>query len=180
MINTDQLRNLVTSYENFPKKGVQFKDVMPIFAEPEAFYATILASCDFVNEEFAGATTVLAIEARGFILGAAMAPMLAARFIPIRKVGKTPGEIVQIESVNEYATEILEIKKGLIFKGEKIVIVDDVLATGGTAFAAIALALKEGAGQVSYLCMVELEALKGRELVKSLIPEVNIFSLLKF
>lgn len=144
---------------DFPKKGVLFKDITPLLLNGPVFSACI--------DRFAGLLrgridTVLSVESRGFILGSALANRLGIGFIPIRKQGKLPRKTYRMKYELEYGTAAVEIHRDALKKGSRVVIVDDVLATGGTMKAAVQLARKCNARVASILFLIELAALGGR------------------
>ena len=149
---------------DFPKPGVVFKDITPLLAEVNAFRFTI----DAIADHFAGQTVdkVLGIEARGFIAAAPVAYRFGAGFVPVRKAGKLPWEVEREEYVLEYGTDLLEIHRDAVAPGEKVLIVDDVMATGGTAEATIRLVEHLGGDIVGLGFILELAFLGGRERVK--------------
>jgi adenine phosphoribosyltransferase len=155
------LEAYIRDIPDFPKPGIGFKDITPLLADADAFRFTV----DALAEPFAGRgiDKVLGVEARGFIPGAAVAYRFGAGFVPVRKAGKLPYEIEQEEYALEYGTDLLEIHKDAVHPGERVVIIDDVLATGGTAAATIALAERLGANVVGLAVIVELAFLGGRE-----------------
>ena len=157
---TDQLRSLIRDIPDFPKPGVVFKDITPLLADPGAFVEMV----DGVTAPLLGRgiTKVLAIEARGFIMGAPVAAALGAGFVPVRKAGKLPWEVEREEYLLEYGTDLLEVHKDAVHPGERVVIVDDVLATGGTASAVVRLARTLGAEVVACSFVIELAFLDGR------------------
>jgi len=167
------LKSLIRTIPDFPKKGILFRDITPVLQNGEAFRKVILT---FKKETPKDITKVVAIESRGFIFGASLAYLLGVGFVPIRKSGKLPWKKVKIDYDLEYGTDTIEIHEDAIEKGEKVVLVDDLLATGGTAFASCKLIEKCGGIVKKILFLVELEELKGREKLK----EYNIFSLIKF
>ncbi len=166
-------KSLIRTIPDFPKKGILFRDITPILQNGEAFREVINI---FKKETPKNITKVVAIESRGFIFGASLAYLLGVGFVPIRKSGKLPWKKVKIDYDLEYGTDTIEIHEDAIEKGEKVVLVDDLLATGGTAFASCKLIEKCGGIVKKILFLVELEELKGREKLK----EYNIFSLIKF
>ncbi len=155
------LRELIRDIPDFPKAGVVFKDITPLLADPHAFEATVDGlAAPFVD---AGIDKVLGIEARGFIAAAPVALRLGAGFVPVRKAGKLPYHVEKEEYVLEYGTDLLEIHKDAIEPGERALIVDDVMATGGTAAATIRLVEKLGAKVAGLAFIIELAFLSGRD-----------------
>ncbi len=155
------LKEHIRDVPDFPKPGIGFKDITPLLADAEAFRFTI----DALAGHFAGQKIdkVLGIEARGFIPAAAVAYRFGAGFVPVRKGGKLPHLIEQQEYALEYGTDLLEIHRDAIRPGERVVIVDDVIATGGTAAATVALAERLGGDVAGLAFIVELGFLGGRE-----------------
>jgi len=154
--------------KDHPKPGVDFYDITPLLKDPLAFQHFVWMMChEFYKEELDDRITAVAgIEARGFIFGAAMAYRLGVGFIPVRKDGKLPHDKYAQEYDLEYGTDILEIHSDAAVEGESILIVDDVLATGGTAEAAIKLFNRAGADIVGFACLIELLKLGGRKRVE--------------
>ncbi|MCD6552291.1 adenine phosphoribosyltransferase [Thermotoga sp.] len=155
------LKQFIRDIPNFPQKGIIFRDITPLLKDSEAFSEAINRMCELVaDREF---DLIVAPEARGFILGAAMAYKLGKGFVPVRKPGKLPYKTVYAEYQLEYGIEQLHIHEDAIEKGQKVLIVDDVLATGGTAEALIRLVKKLG-GEISALAfLVELSYLEPRK-----------------
>ena len=151
---------LIRDVPDFPKPGIRFKDITPLLADPAGF--------GWVVETLArpwrglGVDCVAGIEARGFILGAALAPALGAGFVPVRKPGKLPARVIAQDYALEYGSDRLEIHADAITPGTRVLLVDDVLATGGTLLAARALLERAGATLVGATVLVELEGLGGR------------------
>jgi adenine phosphoribosyltransferase len=166
-----QLRSLIRDIADFPKPGVVFKDITPMLIDPQAYAAAVKAL--ILPLAGRGITKVLAIEARGFIPGASLSPALGAGFVPVRKAGKLPWEVEREEYVLEYGTDLLEVHKDAVQPGERVVIVDDVLATGGTAAAAVRLARALGGEVVACSFLIELAFLDGR----AQLPGVEVNSL---
>ena len=160
--------------EDYPQAGVTFRDITPLLRDQRAFGATIDAIADHYAE--AQIDTVIGIEARGFIVAAPVAYRLKAGFVPVRKAGKLPWAVAREEYQLEYGTDKLEIHRDAIRPGERVVIVDDVLATGGTASAALRLVEALGAHVVGLGFIIELADLGGRARVAS--PDV--MSLLRY
>jgi adenine phosphoribosyltransferase len=157
----DFCRSLVRSVPDFPSKGVLFKDITPLLANPRALHIVL----DGIAERFIGEhiDAIVGIEARGFIFGGALAARLNASFVPARKPGKLPAAVDRVEIVTEYSRDALEMHKGSLHGEDRVVIVDDVLATGGTASAAAALVHGQGAYVIGFAFVIELSALSGRE-----------------
>ena len=144
---------------DFPQPGVVFKDITPLLADPKAF-ATVVAA---LGRRHAGTVDLVAgVEARGFVVGAALAHALGVGFVPVRKAGKLPGETASISYDLEYGSAEIEVHADAFVGGERVLLVDDVLATGGTAAAAWDLLERTGADVVAFECVVELAFLDGR------------------
>jgi adenine phosphoribosyltransferase len=156
----DGLSARIRDIPDFPKPGVVFKDLTPVLADPAMFAAVAQALTTPLTGR--GITKVLAVEARGFIPGAPVAWALGAGFVPVRKAGKLPWQVEQEEYVLEYGTDLLEVHKDAVEPGERVVIVDDVLATGGTARATAELVERIGGKVVGIACLLELSFLNGR------------------
>jgi adenine phosphoribosyltransferase len=158
--NAGWLKEHIRDIPDFPQPGVVFKDITPLLADAEAFTATVdaLAAC-FVGRRV---DKVLGIEARGFILAAPVAYRLSAGFVPVRKAGKLPWEIEQQEYELEYGRDQLEIHRDAIRPGEQALIIDDVMATGGTAAATVRLVEKLGGTVAGLGFVIELAFLGGR------------------
>ena len=155
------LESLIRTIPDFPKPGIMFKDITPLLADPDGFRACI----DQIAEAYrdAGVTKVLGAEARGFILGGALAYALGAGFVPARKPGKLPAETTSAEYQLEYGVDTLEMHKGAVGAGDIVLIIDDVLATGGTAAAKAELVTGSGAEVAGFAFLMELDFLGGRE-----------------
>lgn len=154
------LDSYIRDIPDFPKEGVVFKDITPLLASPEGFRESI----DLLARPYedAGVTKVLGAEARGFILGGALAYKLGAGFIPARKPGKLPWTTTSSEYALEYGTDQLEMHTDAVGPGDRVLIVDDVLATGGTAAAKADLVTRGGAEVIGYAFLMELDFLGGR------------------
>jgi adenine phosphoribosyltransferase len=154
------LRELVRDIPDHPKPGITFRDITPLLARVDAFRFTV----DAIADHFAGRTVdkVLGVEARGFIVAAPIAYRFGAGFVPVRKTGKLPADIEKEEYELEYGTDLLEIHHDAITAGERVVIVDDVLATGGTAAATVRLVERLGGDVIGATFLIELAALAGR------------------
>jgi adenine phosphoribosyltransferase len=156
----DALKAVIRDVPDFPKKGIVFKDITTLLANPRAFRRTI----DLFTVLCGGRISdkVLAIESRGFILGAAVADRLGLGFIPVRKPGKLPSKTIRREYALEYGTDSLELHADAINPGERVLVVDDVIATGGTAKAAGEMVQNLGGIVSGYAFLVELTFLNGR------------------
>ncbi len=154
------LKEHIRDVPDFPKPGVMFKDITPLLADKKAFTAVV----DELSERFAGRPVdkVLGIEARGFIIAAPIAYRLGAGFVPVRKAGKLPWEIEKEEYALEYGNDLLEIHRDAVQPGERALLIDDVMATGGTAAATIRLVEKLGGEIVGLGFVIELAFLGGR------------------
>jgi adenine phosphoribosyltransferase len=161
MTGAGWLKEHIRDIPDFPQPGVVFKDITPLLADVDAFRFTV----DALADHFSGHTVdkVLGIEARGFIVAAPVAYRFGCGFVPVRKGGKLPWQVEKQEYVLEYGTDLLEIHKDAIAPGEKALIVDDVLATGGTAGAAIRLVEQLGGEVVGLGFVIELAFLNGRD-----------------
>lgn len=169
-----QLAALVRDVADFPRPGVTFKDITPLLADHAAFSACI----DELAAHWDGQQIdrVLGIEARGFIVAAPVAYRLGAGFTPVRKAGKLPWPVEREEYALEYGADVLEIHKDAVEPGERVLVIDDVLATGGTAAATVRLSERLGAEVVGLGFLIELVFLEGR----SMLPEREIVSLIEY
>lgn len=158
-IDLDLLRSRIRDVPDFPQLGVVFRDITPLLADPSAFRQAI----DGMATSFAGIEHVVAIESRGFILGAPVAYSLGAGLVLVRKSGKLPFGTLREEYALEYGANAVEIHRDAIQPGERVLIVDDVLATGGTVRAAANLVERLGATVVGISLLIELAFLGGRE-----------------
>ena len=159
--NLDRIRALIRDVPDFPQQGIVFKDITPLLADEAGFSMAI----DLIVAHFGRGNVdkVVGIEARGFIVASPVAYHFGAGFIPVRKAGKLPWESESAQYELEYGTETLEIHKDAFHPGERVLIVDDVLATGGTARATAGLVERLGGKVVGIACLIELSFLKGRD-----------------
>ena len=168
------LKSKIRSVPDFPKAGILFYDITTLLRDREGFQLSIEALADpFKGRDI---DVVVGVESRGFILGGAVADRLGAGFAPVRKKGKLPSQTVRETYDLEYGTDCLEIHADAVERGQRILIIDDVLATGGTAAATAALVRKLGGAVHSLAFLVELEFLNGR----SRIPDETVYSVLKY
>ena len=158
----DDVQAQIRDVPDFPKPGIIFKDITPVLLEPELFGRVV----SWMAEGYEDIDCVVGMESRGFIFGAALVPHLNAGFVPARKRGKLPASTVAVEYDLEYGSACLEIHSDAITPGQRVLVVDDLLATGGTAEATIRLVEKLGGVVVGCCFMVELDFLKGAERLK--------------
>lgn len=169
------IKSKIRDVPDFPKEGILFKDITTVLSDPTAFKKAIDLLADRYKDQ--DIDYIAGIEARGFIFGSALAYKLGKGFIPIRKPGKLPAKTEQVTYELEYGTDSLEIHSDAVEKGNKVLIVDDLLATGGTADAAVKLVQKIGGNVAGVAFVVELEFLKGRE---KLSDDCKISTLISF
>jgi adenine phosphoribosyltransferase len=173
-INVEALKALVRTVPDFPKPGILFYDITTLLKDKTGFARLIDAFAGHFIER--KVDLVLGIEARGFIFGPALAYRLNAGFVPVRKPGKLPAETVRVTYDLEYGSDALEIHRDAIQPGQRVVLVDDLLATGGTMEATVKLARQLGGEIVGLAFAVELDFLKGRNRFK----DYDVFSLLHY
>jgi len=173
-VDCGELKKLIREIPDFPKKGILFYDITTLLKDKAGFARLI----DALSENYIGKgiDLVLGMEARGFIFAPALAYRLNAGFVPVRKPGKLPAETVQVSYDLEYGSNALEVHKDAIGKGQRVLIVDDLLATGGTAAATAELASGLGAEIAGLAFAVELDFLKGRDKL----TKYHVFSLLHY
>lgn len=167
------LKKYITNVKDFPTKGITFKDVTSLCENGEAFSEAIKELADYAKKR--GAEVIVAPESRGFIFGCPVANILNIGFVPVRKPGKLPRETICESYSLEYGTNVLAVHKDSIKKGQKCVIIDDLLATGGTINASAKLIEDLGGEVVGICCLIELTDLNGRESLSS----YDLFSVIK-
>ncbi len=173
-MNCEPLKKLIREVPDFPKKGILFYDITTLLKDKRGFAMLIDALAEhYINKDV---DLVLGMEARGFIFAPALAYRLNAGFVPVRKPGKLPAATARYDYALEYGTNTLEIHKDAIQPGQRVLIVDDLLATGGTAEATTNLAASLGAKIAGLSFVVELDFLKGRDKLK----QYDVFSLLHY
>ena len=170
----EHLKEKIRSVPDFPKKGILFRDITTLIGDREAFGELIETLAKRYDNK--KVDVVASVEARGFILGGALAYRLGAGIVPIRKGGKLPWETRTASYDLEYGKDTLEIHRDALQKGDNVLIVDDLLATGGTSSAAVSLVEQLGGRIVELVFMIELTELKGKEKL----PGYPIFSLIKY
>jgi len=167
------LQDFIRDVPDFPKNGIIFKDITPLLADAGALKEAVRRLSDPYRDK--GVDVVVGMESRGFIFAPAVACELGAGFVPTRKPGKLPAEAIRHEYQLEYGTDALEIHADSIKPGQKVLMVDDLIATGGTMAAACALVRKLGGEIVGAAFLIELCFLKGREML----PDLDVMSLIK-
>jgi len=170
----ESLKSKIRHVPDFPKAGILFYDVTTLLRDPAGFRLAIDSmTTPFLDRKV---SLVVGIESRGFILGSAVADRIGAGFVPVRKVGKLPWERVRATYDLEYGTDSLEMHRDAIDRGQRVLVVDDLLATGGTARATVDLVKQLGGVIEGIAFLIELEALKGR----AKLPDENIHAVLKY
>lgn len=169
-----RLEDWVRDIPDFPQKGILFRDITPLLQDGAAFHTALerLAA----HYQGAGIQVVAGVESRGFIFGAPLAYLLNCGFVPVRKFGKLPYQTITVEYALEYGTNIVEVHIDAIRPGQRVLIVDDLLATGGTVSATMELVEKLGGHVAGIAFLVELTALKGREQLQG----HDVFALIKY
>ncbi|KAI5777273.1 phosphoribosyltransferase-like protein [Geopyxis carbonaria] len=179
---TASLRSALRQYPDFPSPGILFEDILPLFASP-TLHAGLLRALEIhvlashpptLTPPFAGIDVVIGLEARGFLFGPSLALKLGAAFVPVRKAGKLPGETVKVKYTKEYGEDWFEMQKDAVKEGQRVLVVDDIIATGGSAQAAESLVNMCGGRVVEFCFILELGFLKGRDKL-----DAPVFTLLK-
>jgi adenine phosphoribosyltransferase len=176
MIN--RVKALIREIKDFPKPGIGFKDITPLIQDPESFDYVIDRMVSWAREK--EPQIVVGIESRGFLFAAPVANKMGLGLAIIRKKGKLPGKTVCVRAPNEYAVEHFEMHEDCILPKQKVLIIDDLIATGSSTVSAIDLVKKLDGEVVGFAALVELSFLKGLEFIKKSHPEVDILSLIKF
>ena len=163
---------------DFPQPGILFKDITPLLADPRAFHITL----DLLAERFIGerVDAIVGVESRGFIFGGALAARLNASFVPVRKPGKLPAKADRVAYELEYGKAELEMHLDSIKSGANVVVVDDVIATGGTAVAAAELSRRQGGKVLGFAFVIELDFLGGRKRLHETSPDAGVYSIVRF
>lgn len=168
------LKKYIADIPDFPEPGVIFRDVTPLLANKDAYQESIQLISEFAKDK--KVDVIVGPEARGFLFGCPVALALHCGFVPVRKPGKLPREVISQSYDLEYGSNEIQMHSDSIQAGQNVLVVDDLLATGGTVEAAITLIEKMGGNVVGTAFLIELEALKGRELLK----DYDVFSVLKY
>ena len=167
----NKIKNAIRTIPNFPIDGIMFRDVTTLYSNSEAMKEVIKLTCDYWRNE--GLTSIAGIEARGFITGSIIANQLSLPFVPIRKKGKLPYNTLSQEYELEYGKATIEIHSDALNSNDKVLIVDDLIATGGTALASIELVKKLGANVKGCTFIIDLPELKGKEKIEEIGIEVQ-------
>lgn len=168
------LKNMIRNIKDFPKEGINFKDITPVLKDKKAFKQCIDEMAEQIKDK--DIDLIVGPEARGFLIGAPLAYKLGVGFVPVRKPGKLPAETIKHEYELEYGTDVLEMHKDAIKPGQKVLVVDDLLATGGTVYSIINMVESLGGKVVGVHFFIELEFLNGRDMIS----EYEVQSLIKF
>ena len=168
---------MVEHHQDFPKKGILFRDMFPILRDPRAFQELVELLVHVIRSNLPDSDIdiVIGLDARGFLLAPLVALKLNAGFVPVRKQGKLPGSTERVEYKLEYGEDVFEVQKTALRRGQKVIVVDDLIATGGTLSASCQLAQKLGCNVLGCLVALELVELKGKSKLN-----VPFFSLLQF
>jgi adenine phosphoribosyltransferase len=170
-------KSIIRDIPDFPQAGIVFRDITPLLGHPQGLRAIIAAfQTKFADLSIDKIDYIIGIESRGFILGAPLAMALGCGFVPVRKPKKLPAAVFRVEYALEYGTDTLEIHQDAIAAGARVIIIDDVIATGGTAAATAQLVEQTGAKLVGYGFLIELDFLNGRQAL----PDVPIVSLVNY
>jgi len=169
-----ELAKMIRDVPDFPKEGIIFKDITTLIKDPQAFKEAV----DVLGDPYVGQEIelVVAVEARGYIFGAPIALKLGAGFIPVRKAGKLPAEVLREEYELEYGTDAVEMHRDAIQPGQRVLIVDDLIATGGSAAATARLVERLGGEVVGIAFLIELAFLKGVEKLK----DYDVFTVIQY
>ena len=169
------LKSFIRDVPDYPSDGILFRDLTPVMANPQAMRHVTETLCVHLSEK--GIQVIAAIDARGFIFGAPVAAELGVPFVPLRKSGKLPPPVVGVDYALEYGTARLEVAESAFSRHQKVAIIDDLLATGGTAGAGAELILTLGGDVITFAFLVELTFLKGRERLPA---EIDVFSIVQY
>lgn len=173
-----RIKDIICEVKDFPKPGIGFKDITPLVEDAECFRYVIDRITGWAEGK--GIEIVAGIESRGFLFSAPVSYQLGLGSVLIRKKGKLPRKTVSVKAPNEYAVEYFEINEDSIQKGQKVIIIDDLIATGSSTISAIDLVKILGGEVVGFAAVVELCFLGGRDNIKKAHPEVDVFSLIKY
>lgn len=174
----ERIKKKIIEVKDFPMPGIGFKDVTPLIEDPECFKFIVDKISELAQDK--KAERIVSIESRGFIFGGPVAYKLSLGMSVIRKKGKLPRECISVRAPNEYAVEYFEMHKDSVKPGEKVLIIDDLIATGSSSISAIDLIKELGGNVVGFAALVELSFLKGKQAIKNAHSDVDIMTLIKF
>ena len=174
----DRIKNIICEVKDFPKPGIGFKDVTPLLEDAASFRFVIDQFAEWAKDK--GVEVVAGIESRGFLFSAPVSYQLDLGTVLIRKKGKLPRKTVSVRAPNEYAVEYFEMHEDSVREGQKVIIIDDLIATGSSTISAIDLVKKLGGNVVGFASVVDLSFLGGIDKIKKAHPGVDIFSLVQF
>ena len=174
----DKVKDKICEVKDFPKPGIGFKDITPLVQDAACFNHVIDRLTEWAKEK--GAEGIAGIESRGFLFAAPIAHQMDLGLSVIRKKGKLPRKTVCVKAPNEYAVEYFEMHEDRIQPGQKVIIIDDLIATGSSSVSAIDLVKKLGGDVVGFGAVVELSFLKGGECIRKAHPDIEILSLIKY
>ncbi|KAJ3158439.1 adenine phosphoribosyltransferase [Geranomyces michiganensis] len=161
MADVQLIKGLLKAIPDFPKPGILFQDIFPIFQDPTAVETLVTHIIHRITSTGLAPDVIVGLDARGFLLGAWIACRLGCAFVPVRKAGKLPGATTRVGYEKEYGTDYFEMQAGAVKAGQRVVVLDDLIATGGSAKAAGELVAQNGGITVEYIFIVELTALQG-------------------
>ncbi|PIP13288.1 MAG: adenine phosphoribosyltransferase [bacterium (Candidatus Stahlbacteria) CG08_land_8_20_14_0_20_40_26] len=170
----EDLKRVIRSIPDFPKKGILFRDITPLLEDRDTFRKVIDIFAEYYKDK--EIDKIVSVEARGFIFSGALSYIIDAGIVLVRKPGKLPYKVIKEDYELEYGKNILEVHRDAIKKGEKVLVFDDLLATGGTASAICRLVERLGGEVISVAFLIELESLKGREKLK----DYDVYTLLRY
>ncbi|KAF9336100.1 adenine phosphoribosyltransferase [Podila minutissima] len=174
-MDIQRINSLIRDIPDFPKKGIMFKDIFPLFQDPIAVEMAITHIVNHINTTIdKKIDVVVGLDARGFLFGPLVAMRLGAAFAPVRKAGKLPGATTQVTYEKEYGTDVFEMQQDAIKAGQNVIIIDDLIATGGSAAGAQELVQKLGGNVLEFIFLIELEFLNGKSVLKA-----PIYSMIK-
>lgn len=174
MQEAQQLKSLLGTYPDFPKKGIIFKDILPLFYDAKAFELLLSSLHAHIQALPTAPTVIIGLDARGFLFGPSLALRLGLPFVPVRKANKLPGELHTVVYAKEYGEDSFAVQKTALHAHDRVVVVDDIIATGGSAKAAGQLVEMAGASVLEYIFLLELDFLKGRDQLRA-----PVFALLR-
>ncbi|KAI8056708.1 phosphoribosyltransferase-like protein [Syncephalis plumigaleata] len=160
-MTTHNQQRFTTRFPDFPQKGILFQDIFPIFQNPNAVEILINHFQRYCEENLTKIDVVVGLDARGFLIGPMLACRLGAAFVPVRKQGKLPGVCISTTYIKEYGVDYFDMQEGAIQPGQNVVVIDDLIATGGSAAAAGELVKRSGGNLLSFLFIIELMELAG-------------------